>query len=134
MDRGTGCHPKECNARMRILPLKKNSPERNSAENGTGHCVQLEACPQMVDKPRVQLTQLFWASLSPLQPQLLLRQQIKVSGSNFKPEVKMNNTASSERSARAGCGAERLLWGISLTTRVPFPPPLTMEGNRAGES
>lgn len=41
----------------------------------------------------------------------------------------MNNTASSERSARAGCGAERLLWGISLTTRVPFPPPLTMEGN-----
>lgn len=93
MDRGTGCHPKECNARMRILPLKKNSPERNSAENGTGHCVQLEACPQMVDKPRVQLTQLFWASLSPLQQQLLLRQQSKVSGSNFKPEVKMNNTA-----------------------------------------
>lgn len=69
---------KNGNARIQILPLKKNSPERDSAENGKGHCVWLEARPQMVDDLRVRLAQLFWASLSPLHQQLLVRQQSKV--------------------------------------------------------
>lgn len=69
---------KNGNAQIQILPLKKNSPERNSAENGMGHCVWLEARPQMADDLRVRLAQLFWASLSPLHQQLLVRQQSKV--------------------------------------------------------
>lgn len=42
---------KNGNAWIQILPLKKNSPERSSAENGMGHCVPLEAPNQGASSP-----------------------------------------------------------------------------------